>query len=147
MGKRKSSRKVQAKKVIKLETSFTCLHCNHEKSVTVKIDKDMGIGTLRCKVCGQTFQSRVTRLEGAVDVYAEWVDACERVNREGDRGTGSRQRGYSDDEAGRSSDDDNGRGASRRRRSASPGARPSAARDAYGVPAQLSDDDSEIDDF
>ncbi|KAJ2716809.1 hypothetical protein H4R19_000415 [Coemansia spiralis] len=154
MGKRKSARKVQGKKAIKLDTTFTCLHCNHEKSVTVKIDKDTSVGTLKCKVCGQTFQSKVTHLEGPVDVYAEWVDACERVNREGEREPATRRRNnYSEDEADRSTDDDAARRPSTRRRSASPAARRSAARDEYGVPAQLSDDDededdeSEIDDF
>ena len=39
-----------------LPTTFTCLFCNHEKSVTVKLDKKAGIGSLDCKVCGQRFQ-------------------------------------------------------------------------------------------
>jgi len=77
MGKRKkSSRKPQGPKKVavcrKLEkgslltsllgqaeplpTTFTCLFCNHEKSVTVKLDKKAGVGQLDCKVCGQKFQ-------------------------------------------------------------------------------------------
>ncbi|KAH8908772.1 Elf1-domain-containing protein [Coniochaeta sp. PMI_546] len=39
-----------------LPSVFTCLFCNHEKSVTVKLDKKAGVGTLDCKVCGQKFQ-------------------------------------------------------------------------------------------
>lgn len=42
-----------------LPTVFTCLFCNHENSVTVKIDKKAGIGSLECKVCGQRFQTTV----------------------------------------------------------------------------------------
>lgn len=42
-----------------LATTFTCLFCNHEKSVTVKIDRKAGTGHLNCKVCGQTFQTGV----------------------------------------------------------------------------------------
>ena len=43
------------------DTTFTCLFCNHEKSVNVKIDKKEGIALLYCKVCGQRFQGRVNR--------------------------------------------------------------------------------------
>lgn len=42
-----------------LPTVFTCLFCNHENSVTVKIDKKAGVGSLECKVCGQRFQCTV----------------------------------------------------------------------------------------
>lgn len=80
MGKRKSSSKPQGpKKVLPanlppstcrnpklttppflqrdpLPTTFTCLFCNHEKSVEVKLDKKAGCGRLECKICGQRFQ-------------------------------------------------------------------------------------------
>jgi len=62
-----------------LPTVFQCLFCNHEKSVTVKLDRKQGIGSLLCKVCGQTHQTNITFLDQAVDVYASWVDACEAV--------------------------------------------------------------------
>jgi Transcription elongation factor Elf1 like len=38
---------------------FSCLFCNHERSVTVKMDKKAGIGQLTCKVCGQNFQTDI----------------------------------------------------------------------------------------
>jgi hypothetical protein len=38
---------------------FTCLFCNHERSVTVKIDKKAGVGQLDCRICGQKFQCAV----------------------------------------------------------------------------------------
>lgn len=78
MGKRKkSSRKPQGpKKVDPLPTVFTCLFCNHEKSVTVKLDKKAGVGQLDCRVCGQKFQCGINYLSAAVDVYGEWVDAA-----------------------------------------------------------------------
>ncbi|KAK7749884.1 hypothetical protein SLS53_000466 [Cytospora paraplurivora] len=81
MGKRKkSSRKPMGKKRNDpLPTVFTCLFCNHENSVTVKIDKKAGIGSLECKVCGQRFQCTINYLSAAVDVYGEWVDAAEAV--------------------------------------------------------------------
>lgn len=39
-----------------LATTFTCLFCNHEKSIAVKLNKKLGVGDLECKVCGQKFQ-------------------------------------------------------------------------------------------
>ncbi|KAI9790373.1 MAG: AAA ATPase Elf1 [Peltula sp. TS41687] len=81
MGKRKkSSRKPTApKKKEILATNFTCLFCNHEKSVVVKLDKRNGVGELHCKVCGQNFQSGINYLSAAIDVYSDWIDACEDV--------------------------------------------------------------------
>ncbi|KAL8953354.1 MAG: hypothetical protein Q9222_000781 [Ikaeria aurantiellina] len=81
MGKRKkSSRKPQAKKKKDpLPSTFPCLFCNHEHSVTVKIDKKAGIGELSCKVCGQHFQTGINYLSAGVDVYSDWIDACDSV--------------------------------------------------------------------
>ncbi|OAA66216.1 hypothetical protein ISF_04054 [Cordyceps fumosorosea ARSEF 2679] len=83
MGKRKSSRKPMGpKKADPLPTTFTCLFCNHEKSVTVKLDRKAGVGQLDCRICGQKFQCAVNYLSAAVDVYGEWVDAAEAVAKE-----------------------------------------------------------------
>ncbi|KAK5942225.1 hypothetical protein PMZ80_006180 [Knufia obscura] len=81
MGKRKkSSRKPTGpKKRGPLDTQFTCLFCNHEKAVQVKLDKKSGIGDLYCKVCGQKFQSNINYLSAPIDVYSDWIDACESV--------------------------------------------------------------------
>ena len=58
-GKRKkAAKKPQGpKKREKLPTTFQCLFCNHENSVGVKFDKKASLAELRCKVCGQTFQT------------------------------------------------------------------------------------------
>ncbi|KAI8300591.1 Transcription elongation factor 1-like protein [Colletotrichum sp. SAR11_59] len=70
MGKRKSSSKPQGpKKKDPLPTKFTCLFCNHEDSVAVKLDKKAGVGSLDCRVCGQMFQCSINYLSAAVDVY------------------------------------------------------------------------------
>lgn len=84
MGKRKkSSRKPQGpKKKEPLPTNFPCLFCNHEKSVSVKLDKKAGIGELSCKVCGQQFQTGINYLSAGVDVYSDWIDACDTVAKE-----------------------------------------------------------------
>ena len=59
-----------------LAKEFTCLFCNHEKSVHVKLDKKAGVGHLSCAVCGQQFQCGIHTLMEAIDVYSEWVDAA-----------------------------------------------------------------------
>ncbi|KAK7902974.1 hypothetical protein LTR67_002620 [Exophiala xenobiotica] len=84
MGKRKkSSRKPQGpKKREPLATTFTCLFCNHERAIQIKLDKKAGVGNLHCKVCGQRFQTGINYLSAAVDVYSDWVDACENVAQE-----------------------------------------------------------------
>ncbi|KAF3391391.1 hypothetical protein F1880_007596 [Penicillium rolfsii] len=81
MGKRKkSSRTPQGpRKREPLATTFACLFCNHENSVIVKLDKKLGLGDLSCKVCGQKFQTGINYLSAAVDVYSDWVDACDAV--------------------------------------------------------------------
>ncbi|KAJ5179639.1 hypothetical protein N7492_002849 [Penicillium capsulatum] len=81
MGKRKkSSRQPQGpRKREPLATTFSCLFCNHENSVIVKLDKKLGLGDLSCKVCGQKFQTGINYLSAAVDVYSDWVDACDAV--------------------------------------------------------------------
>jgi len=85
MGKRKkSSRKPQGpRKNEPLPTVFTCLFCNHENSVTVKLEKKSGVGALECKICGQKFQCGINYLSAAVDVYSEWVDAADAVAQDG----------------------------------------------------------------
>jgi len=95
MGKRKSSSKPQGpKKRDPLPTTFTCLFCNHEKSVEVKLDKKAGCGWLDCRVCGQKFQCAINYLSSPIDVYSEWVDAADAVAAEAretekSRGAGS----------------------------------------------------------
>ncbi|KAI4143522.1 MAG: hypothetical protein LQ341_002892 [Variospora aurantia] len=43
------------------------------------MDKKAGIGDLLCKVCGQQFQTGINYLSAGVDVYSDWVDACDSV--------------------------------------------------------------------
>ncbi|KAI4186439.1 MAG: hypothetical protein L6R41_003486 [Letrouitia leprolyta] len=75
-----------------LPSTFPCLFCNHENSVTVKMDKKAGIGELVCKVCGQQFQTGInfvyTDLSAGVDVYSDWIDACDSVAKEAAYTTG-----------------------------------------------------------
>ena len=72
------------KTVQKLDTTFNCLFCNHEKSIVCTLDKKNNLGTLYCKVCGQSFQTTINALSKPVDVYTDWYDAAEEVNNGGD---------------------------------------------------------------
>ncbi|KAF2669189.1 Elf1-domain-containing protein [Microthyrium microscopicum] len=83
MGKRKKAAKPMAKKKGRtLPTTFQCLFCNHDSSAVVKMDKKMGVGHLTCKVCAQSWQSNITYISAPVDVYYDWVDACEAAAKE-----------------------------------------------------------------
>ncbi|KAI9824828.1 MAG: hypothetical protein M1826_007250 [Phylliscum demangeonii] len=84
MGKRKkAARKPQGgaakKKAGVIPKHFKCLFCNHESSIVIKVEKRTGVGNLTCKVCGQMFQSAATYLTEPIDVYSDWIDACESV--------------------------------------------------------------------
>ncbi|KAI8886929.1 Elf1-domain-containing protein [Backusella circina FSU 941] len=81
MGKRKTKRKPQKKLKDKLDTTFSCLFCNHESSIECKIDQPNKVGHLTCKVCDVNWQCTVTYLDEPVDVYSAWIDACEEVNK------------------------------------------------------------------
>ncbi|KAJ5888878.1 hypothetical protein N7495_008919 [Penicillium taxi] len=84
MGKRKkSSRTPQGpRKREPLATTFSCLFCNHENAVIIKLDRKLGFGKLFCKVCGQEFETAVNYLSAEVDVYSDWVDACDTVHKQ-----------------------------------------------------------------
>lgn len=45
-------------------------------------DDKLRIGYLTCKICGQNFSTPATSLSQPVDIYHDWVDACEEVNAE-----------------------------------------------------------------
>lgn len=82
MGKRKRATKPPPKKKsAKLETIFNCPFCQHENCVYCEIDRGTGIGEVKCRICGVTHKSSVNKLEEAIDVYANWIDACDEANK------------------------------------------------------------------
>lgn len=104
MGKRKSSARKPAKKIKQtLDTTFTCLFCNHEKLVICTIDKKNLLGELHCKICGQSFQTAIHALSQPVDIYSDWIDACEDLAEEAEKNGDAGE--YSDDD----DEDDNER--------------------------------------
>jgi len=82
MGRRKKARKAPPKKKTtqKLDTVFNCPFCNHEKSCDVKLNRERNIGYVACRVCLEDFQTTINYLSEAIDVYGEWIDACESAN-------------------------------------------------------------------
>ncbi|XP_071241791.1 transcription elongation factor 1 homolog [Salvelinus alpinus] len=82
MGRRKSKRKPPPKKKLtgNLDTQFTCPFCNHEKSCDVKMERTRNTGIISCTVCLEEFQTPITYLSEPVDVYSDWIDACEAAN-------------------------------------------------------------------
>lgn len=80
MGKRKSRAKPVKRMEQKVPTTFDCPFCNHEKAVECKIDKDTSIGSIRCRVCNESYQMITNYLSEPIDVYSEWIDQCEAAN-------------------------------------------------------------------
>ncbi|KAG0130072.1 transcription elongation factor Elf1 like-domain-containing protein, partial [Tuber indicum] len=81
MGKRKrSTRKPTVfKKKDPLATTFMCLFCNNQDTVACMLNKKAGIGSLSCSSCGQRFKMSINYLSAPIDVYSEWVDACDEI--------------------------------------------------------------------
>uniref|UniRef100_T1H732 Transcription elongation factor 1 homolog n=1 Tax=Megaselia scalaris TaxID=36166 RepID=T1H732_MEGSC len=82
MGRRKSKRKPPAKRkaIMPLDQQFNCPFCNHEKSCEVKMDKSRNTARITCRVCLEEFSCTINFLSEPIDVYNDWVDACESAN-------------------------------------------------------------------
>ena len=37
-------------------------------------------GLVECTVCGQKYACNITHLSEPIDVYSDWIDACEKLN-------------------------------------------------------------------
>ena len=87
MGRRRSKRKPPPKRkmIEELETQFTCPFCNSERSCTVEMNHDHKLGKISCNVCGEDFKTTINYLTEPLDVYSEWIDACEKANDENAR--------------------------------------------------------------
>ena len=38
-------------------------------------------GSVQCNTCGAKYETNITALSDAIDVYSDWIDECEAVNR------------------------------------------------------------------
>ncbi|EGG16737.1 elongation factor 1 [Cavenderia fasciculata] len=82
MGKRKSSKPPPKKKVIgKIPKYFDCPFCDHSQSVECIIKRENGIGTATCRKCNANYSTQINDLSDPIDVYTDWIDACEEANR------------------------------------------------------------------
>ncbi|KAH8374328.1 hypothetical protein KR009_011253 [Drosophila setifemur] len=82
MGRRKSKRKgaPKRKNIEALPQLFDCPFCNHKQACEVVIDKSKKIGRITCNVCQELFQTAVNFLTEPIDVFNDWIDACEEQN-------------------------------------------------------------------
>ncbi|KIY99418.1 Transcription elongation factor 1 [Monoraphidium neglectum] len=81
MGKRKSSAKPPPKAPApKLDTSFNCPFCNSTKTVQCTMDWERQEGTVECVHCKESFSSKINHLSEPIDIYSDWLDACESAN-------------------------------------------------------------------
>lgn len=97
-GKRKSKKKVTGKVKDTVPKIFKCPFCAHDGSVEAKLDRKAETGVVSCRVCGESFQSRITTLDDPVDVYTAWIDALEDSKTAGAMGGGGGGAGGVDDE-------------------------------------------------
>ncbi|EAL63876.1 elongation factor 1 [Dictyostelium discoideum AX4] len=79
MGKRKSSKPPPKKVVQKLPKHFDCLFCAHSQSVDCILDRELGKGVAKCRVCNASYETPIHELSDAIDVYSDWIDACESI--------------------------------------------------------------------
>ncbi|CAK9302409.1 unnamed protein product [Gordionus sp. m RMFG-2023] len=84
MGRKKSKRKPpqKQKSIQPLEKQFNCPFCNHEKSCDVKMDRGHNTASIMCRVCLEEFHDNINYLSEPLDVYCNWVDACEQANQQ-----------------------------------------------------------------
>ena len=64
-----------------MATAFTCPFCNHENAVVAKMDQLAGKGMVECTICGQRYTTIISHLSEPIDVYSDWIDACDKINR------------------------------------------------------------------
>ena len=59
---------------------FDCPLCGKKDSCAVRLDFEHKLGTIDCDGCGAEWSTRVEALHAPIDVYSDWIDACEAVN-------------------------------------------------------------------
>ena len=82
MGKRKVRRKIIKFTQPKVPTIFDCPFCNYKKCISVKINKKKGKYFINCNHCNTNYSDKISHLTEPVDAYYEWIDLCEKINKE-----------------------------------------------------------------
>jgi transcription elongation factor Elf1 len=82
MGRRKKAQKKVKKKVkVEVATSFKCLFCNTDKSVSCKMSFTSMVGSLHCRICDVSYETQIHQLSDPIDVFSEWLDEAEEMQR------------------------------------------------------------------
>src|SRR4051794_41007142 len=81
MGKRKSKARVMKKAVATVATVFSCPFCNHNNTVECKLNYNTNLGLLKCRVCSVNYQMEINHLTEPIDIYSEWIDETEKINK------------------------------------------------------------------
>lgn len=92
MGRRAKKAPVQTKKRVVLSKRFKCPFCANDNAVECKMEHKKGTGTLTCRICDASFQMPIHHLHEPIDVFSEWLDACEAA----ERGDGGRENDVDD---------------------------------------------------
>lgn len=45
-----------------------------------EMDKERKVGQVKCTLCGEHWESKINALSEPIDVYSDWLDACEGEN-------------------------------------------------------------------
>ena len=61
-------------------TSLVEMHESILAIFQVNMDKERNTGRVQCMKCFEDFQASINFLSEPIDVYNEWVDACEAAN-------------------------------------------------------------------
>ena len=101
MGKRKSKARVMKKARSSVDTVFDCPFCAHKQTVECKMNFNTNLGNIKCRVCAVTFQCDIHHLSDPIDVYSDWIDSCESINKQTakDRSTVQREDEEAEDAA------------------------------------------------
>jgi len=92
MGRRAKKAPVQTKKRVVLAKRFKCPFCANDESVECQMKHREGTGSLSCRICDASFQMPIHHLHEPIDVFSEWLDACEAAEkRQGGGGGGGAQ--------------------------------------------------------
>ena len=74
MAKKRQRKKIYKIPVPKLEKTFNCPECGRKKVVEVRFNKKEHKGYLRCRACGDEFETKLKRASAPIDVYYQWID-------------------------------------------------------------------------
>ena len=74
MAKKRQRKKIYKIPVPKLEKTFNCPECGRKKVVEVRFNKKENKGYLRCRACGENYETKLKRASCPIDVYYQWID-------------------------------------------------------------------------